>query len=155
MLVSTGDGDARCAGGTGGEVTMNNETVTYTVGVIGFERAERRALRRVVAMAESRQPSFTPFNKAHGGCPHLILVDADRPSAVRAWNRFRRANAHCASFSPIFVGRNLADLPCPDPYVLQRPILTTRLFAVFDQAVTEVHGFRSPASILEGIVALT
>jgi twitching motility two-component system response regulator PilG len=134
---------------------MNNETVTYTVGVIGFEKAERRALRRVVGMAENRSPAFTPFNKAHGGCPHLILVDADRPSAMRAWNKFRRANAHRASFSPIFVGRELADLPCPDPYILQRPILTTRLFAVFDQAVGEVHGFRPPPSILDGIVALT
>ena len=134
---------------------MNNEITTYTIGVIGFERAERHALRRVVGMSESRQPSFKPFDKDRGGCPHLIMVDADRPSAIRSWNQFRRANALRASFSPIFVGRNLTDLPCPDPYVLQRPILTTRLFAVLDQAVTEVHGFRSPDSILHGIVALT
>jgi two-component system cell cycle response regulator len=134
---------------------MNNEITTYTIGVIGFERAERHVLRRVVGMSEARQPSFKPFDKDRGGCPHLIMVDADRPSAIRAWNTFRRANAHRASFSPIFVGRNLTDLPCPDPYVLQRPILTTRLFAVLDQAVTEVHGFRPADSILHGIVALT
>ncbi len=134
---------------------MNNEITTYTIGVIGFERSERRVLRRVVGMAESRQPSFKPFDKDRGGCPHLIMVDADRPSALHAWDRFRRANAHRASFSPIFVGRNPTDLPCPDPYVLQRPILTTHLFSVLDQAATEVHGFRPPASILDGIVALT
>jgi two-component system cell cycle response regulator len=134
---------------------MNNEITAYTIGVIGFERSERRVLRRVVAMSESRQPSFKPFDKDRGGCPHLIMVDADRPSAIRAWNTFRRANAHRASFSPIFVGRNPTDLPCPDPYVLQRPILTTRLFSVLDQAVAEVHGFRPAASILDGIVALT
>jgi CheY-like chemotaxis protein len=134
---------------------MNDEIATYTIGVIGFERSERRVLRRVVGMAEGRQPSFKPFDKNRGGCPHLIMVDADRPSAIHAWNGFRRANAPRASFSPIFVGRDLTDLPCPDPYVLQRPILTTRLFAVLDQAVTEVHGFRPAASILDGIVALT
>jgi CheY-like chemotaxis protein len=134
---------------------MNNEIATYTIGVMGFERAERHALRRVVSMAENRQPSFKPFDKTQGGCPHLIMVDADRPSAMQSWNRFRRANAHRASFSPIFVGRNLADLPCPDPYVVQRPVLTTRLFAVLDQAVTEVHGFRPNSSIIDGIVALT
>jgi two-component system cell cycle response regulator len=134
---------------------MNNEIATYTIGVIGFERSERHVLRRVVGMSESRQPSFKPFDKERGGCPHLIMVDADRPSAIRAWNSFRRANALRASFSPIFVGRNLTDLPCPDPYVLQRPILTTQLFAVLDQAVAEVHGFRPAASILDGIVALT
>jgi twitching motility two-component system response regulator PilG len=134
---------------------MNNEIATYTIGVIGFERSERRVLRRVVGMADSRQPAFKPFDKNGGGCPHLIMVDADRPSAMHSWDRFRRANAHRASFSPIFVGRSLTDLPCPDPYVLQRPILTTRLFAVLDQAVAEVHGFRPAASILDGIVALT
>jgi twitching motility two-component system response regulator PilG len=83
------------------------------------------------------------------------MVNADRPSAIGAWNKFRRANAHRGCFSPIFVGRNLTDLPCPDPYVLQRPILTTQLFAVFDQAVAEVHGFRPAASVLDRIVALT
>ena len=74
------------------------------------------------------------------------MVDADKPSAIRAWHKFRRANAHQASFSPIFVGRNPTDLPCPDPYVLQRPIDTTALFAVLDQAVAEVHGFRPTAA---------
>lgn len=134
---------------------MNTEMASYTIGVIGFERAERRVLRRVVGLAESRQPSFKPFDKFGGGCPHLIMVDADRPSAIKAWHRFRRENAHRASFSPIFVGRDLTDLPCPDPYVLQRPILTTSLFTVLDQAVTEIHGFRPPASVPDGLVALT
>lgn len=134
---------------------MNAAIATYSVGVIGFERAERRDLRRVVGMSESRQPSFKPFDKGRDDFPHLIMVNADRPSAIGAWNKFRRANAHRGCFSPIFVGRNLTDLPCPDPYVLQRPILTTQLFAVFDQAVAEVHGFRPAASVLDRIVALT
>ena len=134
---------------------MNNENLTYTIGVIGFDRSERRALRRVVGMAESRQPSFAPFDSSRGGCPHLIMVDADRPSAMIAWDRFRRANALRASFSPIFIGRNPADVPFPDPYVLQRPILTTRLFSLLDRAAAEVLGFRPPASVTDDIVALT
>jgi CheY-like chemotaxis protein len=134
---------------------MNSENPTYTIGVIGFDRSERRALRRVVGMAESRQPSFTPFDSSRGGYPHLIMIDADRPSAMRAWDRFRRANALRGSFSPIFIGRNPADVPFPDPYVLQRPILTTRLFSVLDQAAAEVHGFRAPLSVTDDIVALT
>lgn len=135
---------------------MNAAIATYSVGVIGFERDERRDLRRVVGMSESRQPSFKPFDKGRDGFPHLIMVNADRPSAIGAWNKFRRANAHRGSFSPIFVGRHLTDLPCPDPYVLQRPILTTQLFAVFDQVVAEVHGFRpAAASVPDRIVALT
>jgi CheY-like chemotaxis protein len=74
---------------------------------------------------------------------------------MRAWDRFRRANALRASFSPIFIGRNPTDVPFPDPYVLQRPILTTRLFSLLDQAAAEVHGFRPPASVTDDIVALT
>jgi CheY-like chemotaxis protein len=134
---------------------MHAAVATYTVGVIGFERSERHDLRRVVGMSESREPSFKPFDKGRDGFPHLIMVNADRPSAIRTWNKFRRANAHRGCFSPIFVGRNLTDLPCPDPYVLQRPILTTQLFAVFDQVVAEVHGFRPAASVPDRIVALT
>jgi hypothetical protein len=128
---------------------MNNEISTYTIGVIGFERSERHALRRAIGLSESRQPSFRPFGKNGGGCPHLIMVDADRLDAIHAWNRFRRANAHRAGFSPIFVGRNLTDLPCPDPYVLQRPIPITSLFSVLYKAVTEVHGFRPDSPALE------
>lgn len=134
---------------------MNNEITTYTIGVVGFERAERHDLRRVISMTESRQPSFKPFDKARGGCPDLILVDADRPGAVRAWNSFRRANAHRASFSPIFVGGNPTKLPCPDPYVLQRPIETTSLFSVLDRAAAEVHGFHPPRSTPNEILSLT
>ena len=126
---------------------MKNEIVAYTIGVIGFERSERHVLRRVVGESEHRQPTFRPFDKGRGGCPHLVMVNADSPSAIEMWNRFRRANAHLASFSPIFVGRNPTDLPCPDPYVLQWPIMSTRLFSVLDQAVTEVHGYRpTPAA---------
>lgn len=134
---------------------MNNEITTYTIGVVGFERAERHDLRRVISMTESRQPSFKPFDKARGGCPDLILVDADRPGAVRAWNSFRRANAHRASFSPIFVGGNPTKLPCPDPYVLQRPIETNSLFSVLDRAAAEVHGFHPPRSTPNEILSLT
>jgi len=125
---------------------MKNEIVAYTIGVIGFERSERHVLRRVVGMSEHRQPAFRPFDKGRGGCPHLVMVNADSPKAIETWNRFRRANAHLACFSPIFVGHNPTDLPCPDPYVLQWPTLSTRLFSVLDQAVTEVHGYRPTAT---------
>jgi CheY-like chemotaxis protein len=134
---------------------MNNDITTYTIGVVGFERSERHDLRRVISMTESRQPSFKPFDKARGGCPDLILVDADRPGAVRAWNSFRRANAHRASFSPIFIGGNPTRLPCPDPYVLPRPIETTSLFSVLDRAAAEVHGFHPPRSTPNEILSLT
>jgi hypothetical protein len=95
--------------------------------VIGFETAECRMLQRVVGLSEHRQPTFGPFNKEAGGCPHVVVVNADQQSAIEKWNGFRRANAHRASFAPIFVSRQPTDLPCPDPYVLYRPILTTQL----------------------------
>ncbi len=134
---------------------MTNEIATYTVGVIGFERAERRVLSQVVGMSESHQPSFKPFDKSRGGCPDLIMIDADRPSAIQSWNRFRRANAHRSSFAPIFVGSKLTELPCPDPYVLQRPILPTHVFDVLNQVVREAHGFQRPAALVHASPAPT
>lgn len=136
---------------------MNGESSTFTIGVIGFEKDESRVLQRVVGLSEHRQPTFGPFNKERGGLPHVIMVNADRQSALEKWNQFRRANAHRASFAPIFVSCQPTDLPCPDPYVLYRPILTTQLFSVLDQVVTEVHGYR-PNGAMEaggGLVALT
>lgn len=134
---------------------MNNDTAAYTVGIVGFERSERHDLRRALRLTESRQPSFKPFDKTRGGCPDLILVDADRPSAIGTWNSFRRAHAHRASFTPIFVGGNPTNLPCPDPYVLQRPIETASLFSVLDRAAAEVHGFSAPRSTPNEILSLT
>jgi CheY-like chemotaxis protein len=136
---------------------MNGESSTFTIGVIGFEIAERRMLQRVVGLSEHRQPTFGPFNKVHGGYPHVVVVNADQQSAIEKWNGFRRANAHRASFAPIFVSRQPTDLPCPRPYVLYRPILTTQLFSVLDQVVTEVHGYRPASTVETGarLVALT
>lgn len=136
---------------------MDGESSTFTIGVIGFERAECRVLQQVVSLSEHRQPSFGPFNKERGGCPHVIVVNADQPSAIEKWHGFRRANAHRASFAPIFVSRQPTELPCPGPYVLYRPILTTQLFSVLDQVVAEVHGFRlaATAETEERLVALT
>ena len=136
---------------------MNGESSTYTIGAIGFERADCRVLHRLVGLSEHRQPTFGPFNKERGGCPHVVVVNADQRSALEKWNDFRRANAHRASFAPIFVSRQPTELPCPGPYVLYRPILTTQLFSVLDQVVTEVHGYR-PVSTVEtegSLVALT
>ena len=148
---------ATTASGSRGSRTVNGESSTYTIGVIGFEKAECRMLQRVVGLSEHRQPTFGPFNKERGGCPHVVVVNADQRSALEKWNDFRRANAHRASFAPIFVSRQPTELPCPGPYVLYRPILTTQLFSVLDQVVAEVHGYRAaPTVAAEGrLVALT
>ena len=136
---------------------MNGESSTFTIGVIGFEKDESRVLKRVVGLSEHRQPTFGPFNKERGGLPHVVMVNADRQDAIEKWSQFRRANAHRASFAPIFVSRQPKDLPCPDPYVLYRPILTTQLFSVLDKVVAEVHGYRPDAAAEagDGLVALT
>ena len=114
-------------------------------------------LQHVVGLSEHRQPTFGPFNKVSGGCPHVVVVNADQQSAIDKWNGFRRANAHRASFAPVFVSRQPTELPCPRPYVLYRPILTTQLFSVLDQVVTEVHGYRPASKVEKGgrLVALT
>lgn len=120
---------------------MNTEITDYSVGVIGFDLAERRFLRRVLGLSEGCRPSFKLFDRSSGDCPQLMLIDAEKPAAMQMWHRFRRANSPRARFSPIFVGGNQAQLPLPDPYVLQRPMKTKALFTVLERAATEVHGF--------------
>jgi CheY-like chemotaxis protein len=136
---------------------VNGEASTFTIGVIGFEKAECRMLQRVIRLSEYRQPTFGPFKKERDRYPHVVVVNADQRSAIDKWNGFRRAHAHHASFAPIFVSRHPTDLPCPGPYVLYRPILTTQLFSVLDQVVTEVHGYRpdTTADTSTRLVALT
>jgi CheY-like chemotaxis protein len=136
---------------------MNDEFPTFTIGLIGFERSERRVLRRLVSVSEYRRPTYRPFDKYRGGCPHLVIVNADGPRALENWGRFRRANALRARFSPIFVSHKPTDLPCPGAYVLYRPILTTRLFSMLDQAVAEVHSYRPTPTVepVDDLVALT
>ena len=118
---------------------MNGEPSTFTIGVIGFERAESRMLQQVVGLSEHRRPTFGPFNKERGGCPHVVVVNADQRDAMDKWNDFRRAHAHHASFAPIFVSGQPSDAPRPGPYVLYRPILTTQLFSMLDQVVMETR----------------
>ncbi len=136
---------------------MNGEFSTFTIGVIGFERAESRMLQQVVGLSEHRRPTFGPFNKERGGCPHVVVVNADQRCAMDKWNDFRRAHAPRASFAPIFVSGQPSESPRPGPYVLYRPILTTQLFSMLDHVVSEVHGYRPPfKTATQGrLVALT
>lgn len=136
---------------------MNGEPSTFTIGVIGFEPAESRMLQQVVGLSEHRRPTFGPFNKERGGCPHVVVVNADQRDAMDKWNDFRRAHAHHASFAPIFVSGRPSDAPRPGPYVLYRPILTTQLFSMLDHVVMETHGYRPPCTdTTQGrLVALT
>jgi CheY-like chemotaxis protein len=136
---------------------VNGESSTFTIGVIGFERAESRMLQQVVGLSEHRRPTFGPFNKERGGCPHVVVVNADQRCAMDKWNDFRRAHAQRASFAPIFVSGQSSESPRPGPYMLYRPILTTQLFSMLDHVVSEVHGYRppSPAATQGRLVALT
>jgi CheY-like chemotaxis protein len=114
-------------------------------------------LQQVVGLSEHRRPTFGPFNKERGGCPHVVVVNADQRGAMDKWNDFRRSHAHHASFAPIFVSGQPGDSPRPGPYVLYRPILTTQLFSLLDHVVAEVHGYRPPstATTQGRLVALT
>lgn len=114
-------------------------------------------LQQVVGLSEHRRPTFGPFNKERGGCPHVVVVNADQRGAMDKWNDFRRTHAHHASFAPIFVSGQPGESPRPGPYVLYRPILTTQLFSMLDHVVAEVHGYRPPstATTQDRLVALT
>jgi twitching motility two-component system response regulator PilG len=117
----------------------------FTVATLGFEQRERRLLQNVLAISEHRSPEFKSYVRADKSYPHIVLINADIPEAMRNWEKFRDANQHRARLSAVYLSRG--PVSGAGKYVLHRPILATRLFQLLEQVVTENHGYRSPLAI--------
>jgi twitching motility two-component system response regulator PilG len=115
------------------------------VATLGFEQRERHLLHKVLAISQHRSPEFKSYARVPNSYPHIVLVNADVPEAMRSWEKYRRANQHQARFAPVFLSRG--PVSGTGKYVLHRPILATRLFQLLEQVVTENHGYRSPLAI--------
>jgi len=120
----------------------------FTVATLGFEQRERRLLQNVLAISEHRSPEFKSYVRAANTHPHIVLINADLPEAMRSWEKYRDANQHHARqarLSAVFLSRG--PVSGTGKYVLHRPILATRLFQLLEQVVTENHGYRSPLAL--------
>ena len=117
----------------------------YTIATIGFDEAERRVLCKVLFMSESRTPEFKPYKKAADQYPHLVIVNGDKDSTLKQWQKYRKSLEGKAHVSEIFLSRVPPD--GSPKYSLNRPFHATRLFALLERAVTEEHGFEPPLGI--------
>ena len=118
---------------------------TYTVATLGFEQRERHLLHKVLAISEHRSPEFKSYTRTGDAHPHVVLVNADIPEAMRNWEKYDRANRKKGRLAAVFLSRG--PVAGTGKYVLHRPILATRLFQLLEQVVTENHGYRSPLAI--------
>lgn len=117
----------------------------YTIATIGFDEAERRVLRKVLFISESRTPDFKPYQRSSGTYPNLVIINGDKESAVKQAKSYRQSLSGRATVSEIVLGRGAnADTA---KYSLDRPFHATRLFALLERAVTEEHGFEPPLGI--------
>jgi two-component system, cell cycle response regulator len=124
-----------------------SEPQSYTVATIGFEDRERRVLRNVLAISAHRVPAFRTYVPAPGICPHIVVINLDRAESLQHWQRYLEANGkHALFMTPVFLSR--APVLGVGKYVLHRPVVATRLFQLFEQVVTESHGF-VPLSVFD------
>ncbi len=111
----------------------------FTVATLGLEDYEQRVLKSILRIYENRTPSFIPYVFKEGVTPHIVIVDADKPNALETWQAYRRAQGEKARISAVFLFKQA---PAQRPkYHLRRPLITTRLLALFERIVMEEHGY--------------
>jgi CheY-like chemotaxis protein len=119
----------------------------YTVATLGFNRGERRALRRVLAISEDGAPTFRAFDAALRRFPHIVIVNSESSAARQKWQHFERTACR-KNVSAVFVSRK------PDTererYVLGRPIVPILMLTLLEHVAGEDHGFVRTSSAPRG-----
>jgi CheY-like chemotaxis protein len=128
--------------GTMGDVAAVRAATCYSVATLGFESPERRAIRGVLGLSEQGEPIFRPFveapnhNPNHN--PHLLVVNADNPDALRLGMSLKHSGRH-RKVTAVFVSR-AAEVPAAR-YMIRRPILAADLIALLEQVAIEELGY--------------
>lgn len=116
---------------------------TYAVAAINLDERERLLVRAVLAVSEKRDPAFKPYVKAEGVFPQVVLVNADLPAALQAWERYRtQLDGNKVGAIMLTVDGNAKSR---FDYVMQRPFAGRQLLALLEKVASEVHGSSSAA----------
>jgi two-component system, cell cycle response regulator len=115
---------------------------SFSVAVLGFEEKERALFRNILQLSEQRPLEFRAFSKQHEKYPHIVIVNGDNDSALGQWGEFAKAHAG-VNISAILLSRG--EVPAGIKYVLSRPFLASRLFALLEKVVAEEHGYVAPS----------
>ncbi len=118
---------------------------SFSVALLGFEEKERTLFRNIFQLSEQRPLEFRAFSKQHEKYPHIVIVNGDKNAALGQWSEFAKANAG-ANISAILLSRG--EVPAGLKYVLSRPFLASRLFALLEKVVAEEHGYVAPSALI-------
>ncbi len=122
-------------------LTNSGNGRSYAVAALGFEAKERLLLRNILRISEQHPLEFRPYQPQRDGQPTLVIINGDNAEALTQWGKLEQARAPNASpMSAIYLARG--NPPAGAVYLLSRPFLATRLFALLERVVTERHGYQ-------------
>jgi len=104
----------------------------FTLAILGLDDREERVVKSVYTLSETRRPSFKPYAFSRATPADILIMDADNPRAVEAWQVYRRL--HEAEPDPpviLLAKEKLADLP--GNYNMCPPLSATRLLALLEK----------------------
>jgi hypothetical protein len=99
-------------------------TKSMLVNTMGFVEKERRMIRNILSLASTKDQSYQLALGNHESAD-MVIVNADDPAAMRAWNEFRQVfpetRVVLASATPAFE----SDYVC-----IKRPLIASQLHGV-------------------------
>lgn len=128
---------------------MNKEI--FSIASIGFDERDQNVLITVITLARNRKPGFILFESTPA-IKHadILLVDADKPDAVKRWTSYLKLNEGNAGISSLLL---CAELPPPNAadknHYIKKPIVVTRLLSALEETVIADHKFQPP-QVFEG-----
>ncbi len=104
---------------------------TMTVKVIGFMEKDCRMIRNILSVASNNECTYLMASSGHE-LADILLVNADDPVAIAAWNEYRRVDT--ADTDVIFASANSRF--GPEHVCIKRPLIASQLHGVLALGVT-------------------
>ena len=134
---------------------MISEKNPFSVAIIGIPEHERNILRNIFKLSRYRPHTYTLM--PDDAFSHILLIDADDPSALADWETLCKSGNTGASW------RSSGDLSALAPSVMvakdqpanetacwiRRPFIATRVLGVLDQIAAGLPAKSSPPAIAE------
>lgn len=125
---------------------MSNPTM-LSVAVIGLPAKEQNILMSLFKLSSRRERVYQLTTLAANPVPAMLLVDGDDQEAITAWQTLCQQDKAKASLPTVMVSKS-KNLPGPQLYHLQRPILVTHVFNVLDSVTIQASTASAPPANL-------
>ena len=119
-------------------MTQANNSV-FSINIFGFSEAERRVLARVFALSATRNPTFALADSASAQSADVIMIDADDPESLAAWQA-SEDSGQGQSNAPVIMASRQPPADTSHSHV-RKPFIATRLLVALEAIVTKELGF--------------